>query len=177
VAGLVACYASQAEAEIALRQAAESATAIDVLTVRGLGVFGLNDALLRDTFQRGAKDVRIRVLIMSLSSPYIPQRAAEIGETEAVFRHALSLGRDALLDVQRRTSCLIESRQYSTLPIWRIIKLGGRLFVSSYGESQEGHLTLMYELVDAGPTSLYTVFERVFNDEWARSTPLIANYV
>lgn len=81
---IVRVYAAQASAREEIRQTAAAATDLDVLAVRGLGLIGLNDSVLRDVclpHDQGGRGLRVRVLLLDPGSPSLARRAAEIGES------------------------------------------------------------------------------------------------
>jgi transcriptional regulator with XRE-family HTH domain len=80
---VVRVYATQAGASEDIQQLAVSARQLDVLAVRGLGLIGLNDSLLRSSLTRpeGRQALQVRVLLLDPDSPALALRAAEIGES------------------------------------------------------------------------------------------------
>jgi hypothetical protein len=62
---VTAIYPSQAAAAQAIRHAAAHARRVDVLAVRGLGILGLNDGLLRGPLSRERDEpLALRVLVL-----------------------------------------------------------------------------------------------------------------
>ncbi|WP_413799122.1 helix-turn-helix domain-containing protein [Streptomyces iranensis] len=68
---VVRVYATQADASEDIRQLAVLAKQLDVLAVRGLGIIGLRDSLLRSSLTRpeGQQAPQVRVLLLDPESP------------------------------------------------------------------------------------------------------------
>lgn len=166
-AEVAAVYTAQVNAAEDIIAAVREADTVDVLAVRGLGLLGLNDALLRPAVVAAAP-TRVRVLLLDPDTDAAERRAREIGETPATFRASshLALARvRELADKLPNTQCLL----YRDLPTWRIIAADSALFVSVFGERAEGHLSPMYRITatDKGG-ALYQGFRRHL-DEVART--------
>ncbi|MFX0575741.1 helix-turn-helix transcriptional regulator [Nocardia nepalensis] len=128
-------YPSQAEATKEIRDLTAAASRIDVMAVRGLGILGLNDSLLRDLLPAQA---RLRVLLLDPESDAVATRAEAIGESAESFAVGihLSIARiKELADAGRP----VEIYTYSEVPVWRIIKIDEVLFVSAFTTNREGH--------------------------------------
>ena len=145
-AEVAAAYPAQADAVGDITAAVRAADAVDILAVRGLGLLGLTDALLRPAIT-AATPSRVLVLLLDPDSDAAVRRAREIGETTATFRasSALALSRIAELAEQLPSGSL-ECLLYDELPTWRIIAADDVLFVSVFGERAEGHLSPMYRI-------------------------------
>lgn len=118
-----------------IRHLARSADSIDVLAVRGLGLLGLNDSLLRDTISPAA---RLRVLVMDPDSDAAGQRSYEIGESIESFSAGIKLSIARMKELAAN-GLAIEVYTYDQAPVRRIIKLDDTLFISAFTPLSEGH--------------------------------------
>ncbi|MGI5217841.1 helix-turn-helix domain-containing protein [Nocardia sp. CA-290969] len=131
-------YPSQADAADDIRTAVRGSAAIDVMAVRGLGILGLKDSLLRGAIPTGA---RLRTLLLNPDSDAAAYRAKEIGESAESFTAGirLSISRLRELSVAGRQ---VEVYLYDHVPVWRIISIDGPsgiLFVSAFTDQREAH--------------------------------------
>ncbi|MEU9717588.1 helix-turn-helix transcriptional regulator [Streptomyces sp. NPDC047976] len=78
---VVRVYSAQASAQEEIQEQARVAKQLDILAVRGLGLIGLNDSMLRTHLMRQTVDFRLRVLLLDPEAPALAARAAEIGES------------------------------------------------------------------------------------------------
>ena len=163
--GILAVYGEQSEAEQAIRRLALSAKAIDVLTIRGFGLVGLKDAILRSATDRPQDPPNTRVLILNPKSGFAEQRAREIGETTVVMRRGIESTIRTILAL-KENSPRWDIRLYANAPIWRIIRIDDDLFVSTYPLKQDGHRSLMYHIHNGPQLSLYPSFARYFEAIW-----------
>lgn len=164
-AEVIAVYPSQSAAQTDMRGLAKAAHEIDVLAVRGLGILGLNDSLLRASVQANAPTVR--VLLLDPECEAAGHRAAEIGEGYGSFISGLRLSIERLRDLAQETG-KVECHLYSMLPTWRVISLDSTMFVSAFGETHEGHTSPMYRLTGSPHGALHRGFRR-FIDELRRT--------
>ncbi|GAA1249701.1 hypothetical protein GCM10009676_40260 [Prauserella halophila] len=133
--------------------------------MRGLGILGLNDSLLRARIRN--REVTVRVLLLDPDSDAAQRRATEIGESCQSFTAGVRLSLELLADLAN-DGATVEAYLYDLLPAWRVIGLDDTLFVSAFGEVHEGHTSPMYQL---GP-SPYGAFWRGirrFTDELRRT--------
>lgn len=160
-AEVAAVYRAQAEAAADITAAVRAADAVDVLAVRGLGILGLSDALLRPAITAAAP-ARLRVLLLDPDSDAAARRAREIGETAATFRASAELALARIADLAGTLPAgALSCALYLELPTWRIIGADGVLFVSVFGEHAEGHLSPMYRITStATGGALYQGFRR-----------------
>jgi transcriptional regulator with XRE-family HTH domain len=164
-AEVIAVYPSQSAARTDMQGLAKAAHEIDVLAVRGLGILGLNDSLLRASVQANAPIVR--VLLLDPDCEAAGQRAAEIGEGYGSFVSGLRLSIERLRDLAKETGT-VQCHLYSMLPTWRVILLDNTMFVSAFGETHEGHASPMYRLAGSPHGALHRGFRR-FIDELRRT--------
>ncbi len=151
--------ASQADAAPDIRRAVAAARAIDVLAVRGLGLLGLNDSLLRAAVS-GRPECRVRVLLVHPDSPAAEQRAAEVGESAEAMAAGIRLATGRLAELA--TTVRVEAYWYRVLPVWRMISADEAVFVSVFDTANEGHEAAMYQLVPAPAGVLYRGYRRMF---------------
>jgi hypothetical protein len=64
---------------------------VDVMAVRGLGLIGLNDSLLRGPLAGRTGEVRVRVLLLDPDAPAVAVRASEVGERPDAFAAGIRL--------------------------------------------------------------------------------------
>lgn len=157
---VVRVYASQASAAEEIQQQAESATELDVLAVRGLGLVALNDALLRGGLTR-AQPPRSRVLLLDPDSPALAARAAEIGESAESLAGGVRLAEARLREVAAGRDLAVY--RYGILPTWRIIRLDATMYVSAFDAGWEGHESAVYKVMETPHGPLYRGFRRMFD--------------
>jgi hypothetical protein len=112
---VVRVYASQASAAEEIQRQARAAAELDVLAVRGLGLIGLNDSLLRGAVARqDGRPPTVRVLLLDPQSPALTLRAAEIGESPESLAGGVRLAEARLRELA--PSCDLSLYRYRTLP-------------------------------------------------------------
>ncbi len=164
-AEVIAVYPSQSAALTDMRGLAQAAHEIDVLAVRGLGILGLNDSLLRTSVQANAPT--LRVLLLDPDCEAASQRATEIGEGYSSFLSGLHLSIERLRDLAKETGT-VQCHLYSLLPTWRVVSLDNTMFVSAFGKTHEGHTSPMYRVAESPHGALHRGFRR-FIDELRRT--------
>jgi transcriptional regulator with XRE-family HTH domain len=171
---VAAIYPSQASAAETIRAAASSARAVDVLAVRGLGILGLNDGLLRGPLsaERDAPLV-LRVLVLDPHCPAAVRRAREIGESVESFVGAAALSESRLRDLAAHAGASIMVYHYRSVPIWRIIHTDETMFVGTFDTLREGHSSPVYQLPARVDGTLYRAFCRVFEETVVASERVI----
>lgn len=157
---VVRVYASQASASEEIRRQAETAAEVDVLAVRGLGLVGLNDALLRGSLTR-PHGPRTRVLLLHPESPALALRAAEIGESAESLAGGVRLAEARLREVAAGQDLAVY--RYRILPTWRIIRLDTTMYVSAFDAGWEGHESASYKVMQTPHGPLYRGFRRMFD--------------
>ncbi|MDH2389040.1 MULTISPECIES: helix-turn-helix domain-containing protein [Streptomyces] len=159
---VVRVYSSQGSAREEIQQQARSALELDVLAVRGLGLIGLNDSLLRACLARdgGGRPLRVRVLLLDPASPLLSQRAAEIGESAESLAGGVKLAEARLRELSG--ACDIEVYRYAMLPTWRIIRTDSTMFVGAFDAGWEGHESATYKVMETSHGPLYRGFRRMF---------------
>jgi transcriptional regulator with XRE-family HTH domain len=164
-------FPSQSAAARQIRRLAGAATAIDVLAVRGLGLLGLNDSLLRSTIAESHTDgLRVRVLLLDADSVSAERRASEIGETIESFTSGIRLAVARLRELSERSGIAVQVYQYGSLPVWRLIGIDGTLYVSAFDETWEGHESAVYKITETPGGALHRGFRRHFEDLCRSST-------
>ncbi|MGY0459447.1 helix-turn-helix domain-containing protein [Kitasatospora sp. cg17-2] len=143
---IVRVYSDQASAAAEIQRTARSAGEIDVLAVRGLGLLGLRDSLLRPHLERGADArPRLRVLLLHPEAPAVADRAREIGESAESLSSGILLAEARLRELAEVGH--VEVYRYRTLPVWRTIRLDATLYVSSFHSGWEGHESATYKVL------------------------------
>ncbi|WP_406168331.1 helix-turn-helix domain-containing protein [Streptomyces sp. NBC_00996] len=159
---VVRVYAAQNSAGEEIQQQAREATELDVLAVRGLGLIGLNDSLLRACLPReqGGKGLRVRVLLLDPDSDALTQRAAEIGESAESLAGGVRLAEARLRELADSSD--IQVYRYRMLPTWRLIRTDSTMFVSAFDAGWEGHESATYKVMETPHGPLYRGFCRMF---------------
>lgn len=159
---VVRVYASQSSAREEMQQQVRAARVLDVLAVRGLGLIGLNDSLLRACLPRehGGHGLRVRVLLLDPDSSSLAQRAAEIGESTESLAGGVHLAEARLRELAE--SCDIQVYRYGMLPTWRIIRTDSTMFVGAFDAGWEGHESATYKVMETPHGPLYRGFRRMF---------------
>ncbi|MEV4870812.1 helix-turn-helix domain-containing protein [Streptomyces syringium] len=159
---VVRVYAAQSSAAEEIQRQAKVATELDILAVRGLGLIGLNDSLLRASLTRaeGAPRPTVRALLLAPDAPVLKVRAAEIGESPASLAGGVRLSEARLRELAE--VCDVQVHLYRTLPTWRIIRLDSTMFVSAFDTGWEGHESATYMVVETPHGPLYRGFRRMF---------------
>lgn len=158
---IVRVYSDQAGAAAEIQRGARSAAEIDVLAVRGLGLLGLRDSLLRPAIAHDEHRTRLRALLLDPDSPAAAQRAAEIGESAESLAGGIRLAEARLRELTGLAD--VESYRYITLPTWRVIRLDATLYVSAFDPGWEGHESATYKILATPHGPLYRGFRRMFD--------------
>lgn len=147
-AEVAAVYASQQAAAADIRAAVALAREIEILAVRGLGIIGLNDSLLRRAVTGGVapRPQLVRAMLIDPDAPVAERRAREIGESVDSFASGVRLAIARLRELAEVSDATVEVHLYNLLPTWRVISLDSTMFVSAFGESTEGHSSPMYRI-------------------------------
>lgn len=160
---VVRVYAAQSSARQEIQQQARAAEQLDVLAVRGLGLIGLKDSLLRACLPRdqGGKGLRVRVLLLDPDSDALAQRAAEIGESAESLAGGVRLAETRLRELAGTAD--VQVYRYGLLPTWRIIRTDSVMFVGAFDAGWEGHESATYKVVETPNGPLYRGFQRMFD--------------
>lgn len=171
---IVRRYSHQGPVAPEIRRRAIDAKQLDVLAVRGLGILGLNDSLLRPALIARTEVLQARVLLLDPDSDAVAKRAAEIGESTSSFAAGIRLAIARLEEVAADGVKIdLEVRLYSCLPVWRIIRLDDLKWVSSFGATWEGHESTIYEIPYTPRGSFWTGYRRQFEDMHANARRVI----
>ncbi|MER5209948.1 helix-turn-helix transcriptional regulator [Streptomyces sp. NPDC002838] len=159
---VVRVYAKQNSAAHEIQQQAREAQELDVLAVRGLGLIGLNDSLLRACLPReqGGKGLRVRVALLDPDSNALDQRAAEIGESAEALAGGVRLAEARLRELA--DTCDLGVWRYRMLPTWRLIRTDSTLFVGAFDAGWEGHESATYKVMQTPHGPLFRGFSRMF---------------
>jgi transcriptional regulator with XRE-family HTH domain len=168
-AEIAGIFATQSAADQQLRDHAATASRIDILAVRALGLVALNDSLLRGPLTTRATPVQMRVLLLDPGSPAVVIRAAEIGESAQALASGIRLALAQVAELNSHPLISVETAVYSTLPTWRMLIFDGILYLSAFGAYAEGHRSGMYKLAAATDGVLHAGFLRQFADMWCQA--------
>ncbi|MFE4516287.1 helix-turn-helix domain-containing protein [Kitasatospora sp. NPDC056783] len=158
---VVRVYNDQTAATAEIQRAARSAVELDVLAVRGLGLLALRDSLLRQHLDRdGDPAPRLRVLLLDPDSPAAMRRAAEIGESAESLTSGILLAEARLRELAMVGH--VEVYRYTTVPVWRIIRLDSTLYVGTFDAGWEGHESATYKVLPTPSGPLYRGWRRQF---------------
>jgi hypothetical protein len=108
----------------------------------------------------------VHALLLDPDSEAAARRAAEIGEGYASFAAGIRFSIERLRELNEQTGT-VGCWLYTLLPTWRVIALDSTMFVSAFGENQEGHTSPMYRLTGSPHGALHRGFSR-FTDELRR---------
>ena len=167
-AEILAVYPAQSSARGEIDTLAKHATIVDVLAVRGLGIVGLNDSLVRSAVR--ANRAQLRVLLLDPDSEAAQRRASEIGESVGSFTAGIRLSLERLNELAA-DGVDVHVGLYPILPTWRLIGLDNTLFVSAFGETHEGHTSPMYKITPSPHGALHRGFRRFVDELWRTARP------
>ncbi|WP_241695028.1 helix-turn-helix domain-containing protein [Streptomyces sp. C] len=157
---VVRVYSAQASAQEEIQEQARMAKELDILAVRGLGLIGLNDSMLRTHLMRQAVDFRLRVLLLDPEAPALAARAAEIGESVESLAGGVRLTEARLRELAG--TCDVQVYRYGMLPTWRLIRTDSTLFVGAFDAGWEGHESATYKVMETPHGPLFRGFRRMF---------------
>ncbi|MFI8531045.1 helix-turn-helix domain-containing protein [Streptomyces aquilus] len=159
---VVRVYSAQSAAAAEIQQQTREAEQLDVLAVRGLGLIGLNDSLLRACLPReqGGRGLRVRIALLDPDSAALARRAAEIGESVESLASGVRLAEARLRELS--DSCDIGVWRYAMLPTWRIIRTDRTMFVGAFDAGWEGHESATYKVMATPHGPLFRGFRRMF---------------
>ncbi|MGJ5897552.1 XRE family transcriptional regulator [Streptomyces sp. V2] len=160
---VVRVYSAQHAAADEIRQQVRDTRELDVLAVRGLGLIGLNDSLLRSCLprERGSHGLRVRVALLDPDSAALDQRATEIGESPQSLAGGVRLTETRLRELAG--TCDIRVWRYRMLPTWRIIRTDSTMFVGAFDVGWEGHESATYKIMATPHGPLFRGFTRMFD--------------
>jgi hypothetical protein len=157
---VVNVFRNQADAGGDIRAAARDAAQVQVLAVRGLGLVGLNDALLREVIHRIEPPAAVTILLSDPDAAGTVQRAAEVGESAESFASGIRLSVARLAELHHPQ---LSVYLYGALPVWRIVAVDDTLYVSAFAH-WEGHESPTYKIVNTSGGALYHGFVRTLRD-------------
>jgi hypothetical protein len=167
-------YESQALAESEIQRLAVDARTIDILTIRGLGILGLNDSMLRrQLFDKNTSRKRIRVLLLAPDGIQSPLRAKEVGESSEAFTHGINLAVQRMRELAELNHHDLEVYLYDRQPCWRLISVDQTHFVSVFGQRIEGHRSRMYRIDGTKRSTLHEALGRMFEEMCATGQRII----
>ncbi|NKY96149.1 transcriptional regulator [Nocardiopsis dassonvillei subsp. albirubida] len=159
-AEVIEVYPSQSAATGEIRTRAAKASSLEVLAVRGLGIVGMNDSLLRNAVRKGK--VRLRLLLLDPECPAAAHRAEEIGESTGSFTAGIRLAIARVQELSQGDN--VELYLYDRLPVWRVIAIDNLLYLSAFGADWEGHSSAMYKLAPTPYGALHRGVRRHMED-------------
>jgi transcriptional regulator with XRE-family HTH domain len=162
-------YPDQLAATSDIRADVLAARSVDVLAVRGLGLIGLADSLLRPVLVGRAVPATVRVVLADPESDASRRRAQDIGEDPAAMADGTALCLRLLADLA--TSCPVATRVTDSPPLWRLIRADDVLYVSVFTPALQGHDTVVQRLRRHLDEPLFTGFERTFRDTFESARP------
>lgn len=157
-----------------VRRRAKVAAQLDVLAVRGLGIIGLNDSMLRPALLNRSRPLKVRILLLDPDCESAALRAAEIRESPDAFSAGIRWA-IAMLEgfAASESSVDLELGLYVRLPVWRIIRVDDVAWVSTFTAQWEGHESAIYE-IPASPTgALWAGYRRQFEEMYANARRII----
>ena len=167
-------YPHQGSVAEEIRRRAAVAEQLDVLAVRGLGIIGLNDSLLRPALMKRTEALCVRILLLDPDCESAAQRAAEIRESPNAFAAGVRLAVARLEEfAESAPSLALDLRLYDRLPIWRILRIDHLAWVSCFDAQWEGHESTVYEIPQTAGGSLWAGYRRQFEDMHAHSRRVI----
>jgi transcriptional regulator with XRE-family HTH domain len=168
---VVRVFANQAAAASDIQATAKTATHVDVLAVRALGIIGMKDSLLRSAFNDAGRPVSVRVLLLDPDSDAATVRAGEIGESSDGFTAGIRMSIAQLRELSNVAD--VQVWLYEALPVWRLFGLDETLYVSSFNATWEGHESPTYKISSTAGGALYGGFRRTFHDLLAHARRVI----
>jgi transcriptional regulator with XRE-family HTH domain len=163
-------YPNQVPVAEEIRRRASEVNELDVLAVRALGIIGLNDSLLRPALLARESPLRVRVLLLDPDCPAAQIRAGEIEESPESFSAGIRLALSRLREVAATNQTVdLTVKLYDRLPIWRLIRLDGVVYVSAFDAAWEGHESAVYEIPHTPRGAFWAGHRRGFEDLWKNS--------
>ncbi|WP_327098570.1 helix-turn-helix domain-containing protein [Nocardia vinacea] len=164
-----ALYPCQADAADDVRTLAKEAGSVDVMAVRGLGILGLNDSLLRKTIPAATQ---LRVLLLNPDSAAVARRADEIGESTESFAAGIRLAIARVKELAAAGSP-VEVYIYDQIPVWRIIRIDDVLFVSAFTIQHEGHASPIHRIEPSVRGVLHHAFVRTLEQTFSHADRVV----
>lgn len=168
---IVRVFGNQAAAAADIQATAKTASRIDVLAVRALGIIGMKDSLLRPALAESSQPIAVRVLLLDPDSNAAADRAAEIGESVDGFASGIRMSIAQLRELSAVAD--VQVWLYETLPIWRLFGLDDTLYVSSFTAAWEGHESPTYKISTGAGGALHGGFRRTFTDVLAHAQRVV----
>ncbi len=167
-------YPNQAPVTDIIRARARDAAEVDILAVRGLGIIGLNDSMLRPVLAARQTPLRVRALLLDPDCPAAARRAGEIGESSEAFTAGIRLALARLREVAGSNAAVdLRVWLHVRLPVWRIIRLDEVMYVSAFDAAWEGHESTVYEIPRTPRGAFWAGFRRLFDDVRDNARPAI----
>lgn len=170
---IVGIFPDQMAAAQEIIDRAGSASAVDILALRGSELIGLADPLRRaaGTAPLGHQ-VAVRVLLLDPGSAAARRRAGELGEPPGSFDAEI---RNTVTQMAKLASRLprlrLELRCYRQLPVWRMIVIDRIQYVSVLCPADPDSPAAIYKLRQVPSGALYQGFQQVFDRLAAAARP------
>lgn len=168
---IVQAFPTQEDAATDIHRMATTASTVDILAVRGLGIVGLNSSLLRSAVM-GRTGTALRVLLLHPDSEAAARRAAEIGESREQMAAGIRVA-EASLRTMAEAGADVHLYWYATMPVWRIIAMDSTLYVSGFDADWEGHKSQVTKIAASPRGALYRGFGRMLAELVAASEQVI----
>jgi hypothetical protein len=166
--GIRGVYSGQERCLKKIRKYLATSHHADILCVSASHIIPNRDGpLFKAMVERGAKpweDDRVRILFLDPESPYVEQRATEIGDSPEHFSDHIQSAIRTADELKTKHNVNLEYRTYSELPIYQVFIFQHRVFFSFYFPYQERYIALTYECTSDSP--LGRSFMRHFNHLW-----------
>lgn len=152
-----------------LKKYFESSKRIRLLAIRGARMMGTDRSLINYVIGELPKswNGRIEVLLLDPDSPYLRERAEELGHNPAQFATECRSAIQNISRLKKEYGTDIEVRVYSRKPVVRAIIFDDRALLSYY-IGGEGHIPIQYEIT-AGDNSLLRMLNLLYDELWNES--------
>ncbi|BFU44104.1 helix-turn-helix domain-containing protein [Krasilnikovia sp. MM14-A1004] len=167
-------FAHQGPVSEEIRRRSLVAGRLDVLAIRGLGIVGLNDSLLRPALASRTATLKARILLLDPDCEAAACRAGEIGETPAAFASGIKFTLARIEELAASAEKLdVTVSLYTSQPIWRTIRVDDMLWVSSVAPGWEGHESTIYEIPKTPRGSFWSGYCSQFDGMFAHARRVI----
>jgi hypothetical protein len=167
--GIRELYPNQGTAHPRICSLLENTANVDILTIRGLGMFALTDSLMRATLVRRRSQLHVRALLLAPNSRHAAQRAVDVGDQADTMAAGIKLAEQALAEMTQ-LGVHVALRYYDRRPVFRFMFLDGHLFMSGFIPAIEGNEFPLLEVEQVGPRGLFTLARWHFDELWESAT-------
>ncbi len=167
-------YASQAQAARDILGQVRTATTLDMLIVRGLGLLGLNGSLLRTSLTvPRSQPLLLRIALLNPRSEAAKARAMEIGESSSTFAAGIRLSQERLADLAHDARIELSLYLYDRLPTWRLLIVDDVMFVGTFDPDWEGHTSPVYRLDPGTGGAFHRGMRRTYEELLSSATRVV----